>query len=208
MISLPMQRPLPRYLRSPLRLISGLVLAWPSSAAHAGAAFYSSFSEWTSAADSFDTLDFNLGSIQFLGEQYAGVGVHFDSISALAGPSAGFFPLDGWGMGSASSPNPVSPVALDGGRFAFGLEYISDVRIQLFSGGTMLWDSGNIVASPLVDSAFAAVITDTPFDSLKVSGAFFTTLSADNFYVGHAVPGPGALAGAVLFGLGSRRRRR
>jgi hypothetical protein len=178
-----------------------------SGAAHAGATFYSSFSEWSTATSgAYDTLDFNLGSFQFLGEQYSQYGVHFNGTAAFASFGNTFFPLDGWGIASASGPNPVIPVALDGGRFAFGVEFVGDVRFQVFSGSTMTYDSGNHYDG-LQASGFAGVVMNQPFDSIKISGGNFTTLEADNFYVGHAIPAPGALAALALLGKGRRRRR-
>jgi hypothetical protein len=177
-------------------------------AAHAGATFYSSYSEWSAATSgAYDTLDFNLGSFQFLGEQYAQYGVHFNGTAAYAVfGSTSFFPLDGWGIKSSSGPNPIIPVALDGPRFAFGVEFIADVRFQLFSGVALVYDSGNHYDG-IQASGFAGVVMNQSFDSIKISGANFTTLEADNFYVGHAIPAPGALAVLSFLGAGRRRRR-
>ncbi|MBL9119540.1 MAG: hypothetical protein JNL80_06485 [Phycisphaerae bacterium] len=200
-------RPIKRFSLQATSLLFIAASAVISGAAHAGATFYSSFSEWSTATSgAFDTLDFNLGSLQFLGEQYSQYGVHFNGTSALAGAAPDFFPLDGWGIASASDPNPIIPVALDGGRFAFGVEYVGDVRFQIFSGSTMMYDSGNHYDG-IQASGFAGVVMNQPFDSIKISGALFTTLAADNFYVGHAVPAPGALAALALLGKGRRRRR-
>jgi hypothetical protein len=182
---------------------SVLLIASPSSA---GATFFSSYSEWSTATSgAHDTLDFNLGSFQFLGEQYAQYGVHFNGTAAYAVFGSTFFPLDGWGIKSSSGPNPIIPVALDGPRFAFGVEFIADVRFQLFSGAALVYDSGNHYDG-IQASGFAGVVMNQSFDSIKISGGSFTTLEADNFYVGHAIPAPGALA--VLSSLSVRRRRR
>ena len=82
---------------------------------HAGATFYSSYTEWSVATSGdYDTLDSQLGSLQFLSGQYATYGVHCDGITAPAGPVPSFFPLDSWGIGSAAVPNPIIPVAPDG----------------------------------------------------------------------------------------------
>lgn len=189
----------------PLLLV---LCAVASRSAHAGATFYSSYSEWSTAtAGAYDTLDFNLGSFQFLGEQYAEYGVHFNGTSAYAVFGSTFFPLDGWGIKSSSGPNPIIPVALDGPRFAFGVEFIFDLRLQLFSGSSLVWDSGNITAGFFEDSAFAGVVLNQPFDSIKISGGNFTTLEADDFYVGHTVPAPGAVAPLLCLGVLRRRRR-
>lgn len=186
--------------------ILAVSVAASSGIAHAGATFYSSFPEWaTATSGAFDTLDFNLGSLQFLGEQYSHYGVHFNGTSALAGAAPGFFPLDGWGIASASGPNPIIPVALDGDRLAFGVEFVGDVRFQLFSGTALVFDSGNHFDG-IQPSGFAGVLLSQSFDSIKISGGNFTTLEADNFYVGHVVPAPGAVAAlAMMF---TRRRRR
>ncbi len=201
-------RPIKRFSLQATSLLFIAASAVSSGAAHAGATFYSSFSEWSTATSgAFDTLDFNLGSLQFLAEQYSHYGVHFNGTSSFATFGNTFFPLDGWGIKSASSPNPVIPVALDGGRFAFGVEFIADARFQLYSGSSLVWDSGNLDAGFFEDSKFAGVIVSQPFDSIKISGGNFTTLEADNFYVGHAVPAPGALSALALLGKGRRRRR-
>lgn len=188
----------------PLLLV---LCAVASRAAHAGATFYSSYSEWSTAtAGAYDTLDFNLGSFQFLGEQYAEYGVHFNGTSAYAVFGSTFFPLDGWGIKSSSGPNPIIPVALDGPRFAFGVEFIGDVRFQLFSGLSMVYDSGNHYDG-IQASGFAGAVLSQPFDSIKISGGNFTTLEADDFYVGHTVPAPGAVAPLLCLGVLRRRRR-
>ena len=179
-----------------------------ASHATAGATFFNSSAEWMAATGgAYDTLDFQVGSFQFLDEQYANYGVHFDGSTAFATFGNTFFPLDGWGVKSASVVNPVIPIALDGGRTAFGVEYIGDVRFQLFSAGSVVFDSGNHYDG-VFPSGFAGVILDTPFDAIKIGGGNFTTLEADNFYIGHPIPAPPVAVTLLLPALVRRRRRR
>jgi hypothetical protein len=180
-----------------------------ASHATAGATFFNSSAEWMAATGgAYDTIDCNVGSLQFLSSQYADYGVHFDGITALAGPGPGFFPLDGWGVGSASVVNPVIPIALDGARTAFGVEYIFGVHFQLFSQGSLIFDSGNHYASIFSASEFVGVVLDQPFDAIKIDGGNFTTLEADNFYIGHPIPAPPVAVTLLLPALVHRRRRR
>jgi hypothetical protein len=155
----------------------------------------------------YDTLDFQVGSFQFLDEQYANYGVHFDGSTAFATFGNTFFPLDGWGVKSASVVNPVIPIALDGGRTAFGVEYIFGVHFQLFSQGSLIFDSGNHYASIFSASEFVGVVLDRPFDAIKIDGGNFTTLEADNFYIGHPIPAPPVAVTLLLPALVHRRRR-
>lgn len=189
-----------------LRLTGLCGAALLASHAHASVTFFTSYAEWSASTNgAFDTLDFNVGSFQFLDEQYASLGVHFNGTSALALPSPMFI-VDGWGIGSASVPAPIITVELDGPRNSFGVEYIGDARFQLFAGASMVFDSGNMYDFAAL-SGFGGVVLDQTFDTIKISGANFSTLEADNFYVGQAVPAPAAAAAFVML-LGFRPRRR
>ena len=165
---------------------------------------YPAQEQWFIDAGTYTTIDFVGLAPQPLSNQYAHLGVTFPGNDhTYTSP----FLSDGYGVVGGLPWGPSIEVKFDQPRTAFAVLFPGLAYLKLFSGGVLIHTSGAWNIGAL---SFIGLIGDQPFDEVHIIDPL-GDVHIDNIYFGAAIPGPGAMAPLMAWGLLSgvgRRRRR
>ncbi len=170
----------PRYCdgQKPVKLgHAALALFTGVGSAHGGVIVFLDKDAWIAAVKEFTTIDFTqLPQGTFVTDQYADLGVHFTdgNDTIFVTPS---FVNDGKGLAG----NGDTMLAFDTPQAWIGADFPGFLRIQLFSGGELIYTSslfgnpgvgffGGLVSSELFDAAF---LSDPADDDVFVDDIHF-----------------------------------
>ena len=155
--------------------------------------------EWEAAVNNnFVTIDFTgYEDNTPITDQYAHLGAHFTTFDVISGPSNAY-PNDQWGLQ---------------GFDEIMIEFDMDVQwVAIHFPGLAqfeVWRDGlPIEESQWLAGGFGGIISDEPFDAVRIWSPASGVISLDDFHFGPPIPGPGALAVLALAGLATRGRRR
>ena len=176
-----------------------------STTAQAALQEFEDKAEWVDAVGGdFTTIDFTgfpAGTI--ITDQYQHLGVDFvsDSQDRISGPINGY-PNDLWGLRGFTDVTLAfsSPIQW------FAMDFPGDMRVELTLRGEHVANSGWFGMSGA--GHFGGVISDQPFDGVRLLDPVANTVDLDDIHFGPPIPAPGALAALALAGLAPRGRRR
>ena len=158
--------------------------------------------EWESAVGgNFETIDFTgFPDLTPITHQYADLGVHFTSFAVISGPSNAY-PNDQWGIHGFNElfiefDMDVQWVAIDFPGF---------VQIEIWRNGQFVEASAGFGSGG--HGFFGGIISDAPFDAVRIWSPAGGGVSLDDFHFGPPIPGPGVLAVLGIAAVGRRRRR-
>jgi hypothetical protein len=151
-------------------------------------------------AGDFKTIDFVLGTPQFLSDQYASLGIHFTGGNDVAVPSPGYG--DGWGVKPNGQLPPLVEIGFDEPQYAFSIKFPGTTGFTLFSGGTAIWSGAWGGWGP----NFLGVISSTGFDEVHLTSPL-GQVNVDDIYFSSSIPAPASVLVLTALSLGGRRRR-
>ena len=179
-------------------LTAAILTSLAVGSAHGGVIEFIEKEEWIAAVGGFTTIDFTgFEDGEFITEQYADLGVHFDGTDLFFfNPS---FVNDSWGVNG----NGSAYVSFDTPQAYIGFDYPGFLRIDLYSEGRLFFQSEILPGGGLGN--FKGLVSTELFDAVRLVDPTGVA-EIDDMHFG--IPGPSGLYVLAIAALRSPRRCR
>jgi len=176
-----------------------------ASRAHASFTVVKGIDNWNAAVPTSTTIDFNLGSSQFVSNQYESLGVMFPDAEEWAYAFDGF-QIDGWGCKGALDGDADIHLKFLQPQYAVGAWFPGKLFAKLYWQGELIYSSQSLDSAPLTYD-FGGIVSTQPFDEVVLwdSDGF---VFVDDIKFSSTVPAPGAAVILLAGALRGRGRRR
>jgi len=155
----------------------------------------------------------NVSTVDFTGfddftpidDQWAHLGVHFSGFVVTVGPSPIGFPNDSWG----ARGEPDINVIFDEPMQWIAADVRGNMTIELYNNDVLIYTTGIMGGGG--GGNFGGLISDTPFDSVRIFDPLDSLVFIDDLHFGPPIPAPASLLPLSLTAIASlttRRQRR